>query len=79
METCHSTVVGAHGRCKDLELHSGSLEAYSEDVTAQRARSACCETKADCQEARWWKRKGSLLQLASKGEDGRLMSKKKPS
>ena len=43
-------------------------------VTIQRARSARCKTKASHDEARWWQRKGILLQLASKREHGRLMS-----
>ena len=47
-------------------------------VTAHRAQSAHWETKAKAngQEVRWWQRKGILLQLASKREDGRLMSKR---
>lgn len=42
----------------------------TEIVTAQRARSAHPKTKGSRQEARWWQRKGILLQLASRGEDG---------
>ena len=45
-------------------------------VTTQRAQSAHHETKASHQEARGWQRKGILLQLSGKREDGQLMSKR---
>ena len=42
----------------------------------KRACSACHETKANDQEAWWRQRKGVLLQLGSKREDGWLKSKR---
>lgn len=31
METCHSSVVGKHQWCRDLEIYSGTMGIHSED------------------------------------------------
>ena len=74
LEICKKVSGGSHSTSQVL-VTSYKKQGW-QCVTAQRAQSAHHETKANRQEARRWQRKGILSQLASKREDGRLMSKR---